>query len=353
MGGNTEPPEVDPRKRISRRDFLKLAPVLLVGGYFGLKELVAEATRSAIGYSGVTDIFFDLTDSLDNAPLAEVNSEARPIKDILGEGINIFESKSGKIAFFNREPEYRDAKYYSEGMKKKMSSRLALSGPKEMEEDLRSLSPGDANAVLSESFLRVSQYEAIRLTGSGFYNRFRIRHPELFKENKVVDYSKYFETSLKEAQLEVQLIDRYVEDRTKAESKSISTSEIFSYFLVRNDGNVGQGIADTYVYLKFKREVDADDEWFSRNIKDEFAGKNFNKMPAGQERLNLIGKPYHSWNFLNLLRYFPVEVVRLGGLSKQLGSVIDQGVDKVIADTRTLEDLRDVDTFLLTYSKSK
>ena len=338
------------RQAISRREFLKYGPSLLAAGYLSLREMMAQVAKSAVGYSGLTDLILDTIDKVDDLRHEEGNPGYRPMKQILDDGIRDYEQSTRQRAFFEREPDYRDSKYYADAVGRKVHSRVTISGPREFESDLKSAAPGEANSVLSESFLRLSQSEAIMTRGSGFLIRFQSQHPELFRDGKILDYTKYFELSKAAATWEISSASEFLEQERSLAKKQVSTSRLLSYFLEKNSGNIGLGIADTYLFLKFKRDGEKDDDWFCRHIKDEFMGLNFNNLPPGEERLNQTGKPYHSWNFLNLLRYFPVEVVRLGGISKQLLFIQEQGVDKVVADATTLEELSSIEKYLLTFS---
>lgn len=112
--------------------------------------------------------------------------------------------------------------------------------------------------------------------------------------------------------------------------------------MARNNTNTGDFSAD-----------DFNIKWYKQNIKDEYQGPTYISPPEGEPVINLIGKPYHSWNLVAMLQFVPLEVVRIGGVQKQLSTFTEQGLGKTRADLQTLENLREVEQFLLSYSSQE
>jgi len=91
--------------------------------------------------------------------------------------------------------------------------------------------------------------------------------------------------------------------------------------------------------------------WYRQNIKDEYQGQNYTSTLEDEKKsaINLIGKPYHSWNLVSMLQFLPVEVIRIGGIQKQLSTFSEQGLGKTRADIQTLDDLKKIESFLFSF----
>jgi hypothetical protein len=167
----------------------------------------------------------------------------------------------------------------------------------------------------------------------------------------------------KDGQKELLATKLYVESKVKEEGEAVSSSILLDYFLEKNSGNLPQSIFDVALFLKMAARTDlntgtftADNKniwWYQKNIKDEFQGPSYNHTPKDESAINLIGKPYHSWNLVALLYYLPANVVRAGGIYRQLTNFSAQGLGKTRADLQTLSDLREIESYLLEFAQKQ
>lgn len=366
---NNEPPIAQRTKDIlnkksSRRTFLRrarnvvvVAPVLTKL----LEQAVYEGIRAGLTTPGATDTLVKATNKISEAAPNSENQQFRPLKEIINEGVNNFEERTGKKVYYKRSKDYKDKDYYSSLIDKIGKSSILPKLPKDIIEQFKSDLPYEAYQVYLSSEYRITSFENIFAQGSGFYERFKAHHPGLIREdNYVQSYGKLFEAMRHEGNDEIEKIVQFVEQTRAKVNKPISASYILSYILEQNHGDLGRSIFDTSVFLKFMSRNNPEtgainndtynEKWYQENILDEYQGPSYNSPPAGETSVNLIGKPYHSWNLIALNQFFPVELIQVAGIHRQLASFHEQGLGKSRSDLQTLQDMREIEKELLSYS---
>ena len=146
----------------------------------------------------------------------------------------------------------------------------------------------------------------------------------------------------------------------KDSNKPVSASMVLEYFLEKNNGNLAQSVFDTALFLKFMARNNPEtgsgtsefnETWIKENIQDEYQGPSYSNPSEGESLINLVGKPYHSWNLVSLLQFFPVELIQAGGVYRQAITFKDQGLGKTRSDLQTLSNLRKIEELLMTFSQ--
>lgn len=364
-GGNTESQTKRPRFKFSRREFLRLGPPVVAGLVVGLKGLEQTFYKSlslGINDSHTNDV---LTASAlkisETAPNSE-NSNFRSMTNIIREGISQY-LQSGKSVFFEKSPSYKDSGYYADKINETTSNLLTIKTPNEVLDHLTGSFSVEAQEAFNQSSSLATGYDLLFVPGSGFLSRFRRSHPEYhYVEGTFTGSVERYNKMDREGSRQLKELRLWIEGQSKKKGGPISSSQILTYFLEKNEGDISQSIFDTGIFLKFAARTDSETgeysatmdnvSWFKQNILDEFQGPSYHSID-GEEAINLIGKPYHSWNLAAFLYFFPAEIVRLGGIQRQLDNFSQQGLAKTRADLQTLNDLREVEQLLSTYSIQK
>lgn len=354
-----------PRK-LTKREFLKAAVGGAVGAALFIKSLEKTFYEGLI--AGLTNP--DINDKTTTAALKiseaapdSENPKFRPIAEIIEESVDRYKSKRRASIIYIRSKDYRDASYYAETIDKLASSRIIPRKPSEILEELKKAIPHEAyQAYLEGEYIGNMGFKDYFPLGSGFYERFKEKHSEIIRDDGYIEsYDKLFEEMERDGRTEMNEMRKFVEEkRISNDGQPISCSVILERFLEKNKGNLSNSIFDTALFLKFMARNDPNTgqfkpeefnvEWFKENTLDEYQGPSYTEEQQSANTLNLIGKPYHSWNLVALLKFFPNEIVRAGGLYRQLGSIGEQGVGKTRSDLQTLEDLRRTEQLLLSYS---
>lgn len=350
--------------KLSRRQFLSVAGGTLVSLPLVAKALEQTFYQAIISTIGTTDIndtaVLAALSVSEKAPNSE-NPHYRPMVDVIREGITNYREKSGLQAFFSRTGDYQGKEHYAGAVGRYASSGVLPRSPNKLTTDIAASLPASAFETYFQSQYAITGYDQVFTNGTGFDARFRKRHPELVhKSGLYINSDTVTEEMCRDAKTEIEEIKNKVEERTKTTKVPISSSFILVLFLEKNNGDLAQSLFDTAIFLKFmaRNDIDTGDyipgetntQWYRENIVDEYQGPTYNSPPQGEEAINLIGKPYHSWNLVALLSFIPVEVIRLGGIQKQLDTLKDQGVGKTRSDLQTLDDLREIEGLLLSYS---
>ena len=351
---------------LTRREFIKRGAEFLVGGVLTVKAL--EKAFFEILYNGIknpqiNDAVITTSLKLSEQEPGKENPDFRPMAEIIKEGLDYFQEKSEIKPFYQRNKNYKNAEYFADSIKKFTEIRLLPQSISRASAALTaSLPMGGPFEAYNQASGSNGSYEEIFSLQSGLDERFRERHPELIhKSGMYLKNTKLAELMEEEGRKEITEVIQKVEIKSKELNQPVSTSFILGHFLEKNKGNIGQSIYDTTLFLKFMARNKPDDgtfsatvenvNWYDRNIKDEYQGPVFTNPPAGERAINLIGKPYHSWNLAALLQFVPVEVVRIGGVRRQIVTFSEQGMGKTRADIQTLKDLRKIEQLLLSYSK--
>src|SRR3989344_4192089 len=301
-----------PPPDISRRQFLKLAGLSLAAATLpeGLQRLIALGIGKGLTTPGVTDELVHKTHQLSEQVANSENPYYRPITEIIAEATGNFTAKTGNKVTYTRSPSYRDKYYYAGAIQEIANASL-----------LPTL-PSDAIHQLTRKF------------------------PSVDKSIKT----------------EIQDAKEYVENFRKDNANPVSAAEILEYFLKRNNGNLAQSVFDTTLFLKFMARnnpktgggtSEFNETWIKENIKDEYQGPSYVTSPKGESLINLVGKPYHSWNLVSLLQFFPVELIQAGGIYRQAITFKDQGLGKTRSDLQTLSNLREIEKLMVTYSPNE
>lgn len=353
------------RKRMTRREFLRLAligpPALYVAAK-GLEQAFYKYLSLGLTSPGASDKITETALGISEKAHDSENPKFRPMAEIIRQGID---GHKGPVIYV-RSKDYRDTSYYAKTIDRITSFPLTIRNPREIIEEFKKAMPHEAyQAYLQGEYVGNTGFENYFPPGSGYYERFKKGHPELIRADGYVEsYDRLFEEMRKEGKAEMNEMGELVEDaRNKNDGQPVSSSIILSRFLEKNEGDLSSSIFDTALFLKFMARNDSNTgvfnpgetnvSWLNENILDEYQGPSYMFPPQEESTINLIGKPYHSWNLVALLKFFPNEVVRAGGLYQQLGALGEQGLGKTRSDLQTLDDLRETESLLLQYSPGK
>jgi len=353
---------------ISRRDFLRFViPTTLVGASLALEELKKlfyEALIFGLENPKVSDKATLAALKVSESGPGSENPDYRPMADIIKEGISAYSEGNNQPAFFQRSAAYKDPEYYASVVKEFTSESVLPQMPNKVVDKITSSFPPEAYEAFIQSSCVATNFELLFVPGSGFDIRFRKRHPEYaYKNGSYLKLSfERFRLMEQEGKSEMEEMKQWVEEKSKETKKPISTSLILARFLEKNMGNISYSIFDTALFLKFMARIDLDSgrfspsefniQWYKQHIKDEYQGPTYTSTLESETAINLIGKPYHSWNLVALLQFFPPELVRAGGLQRQLSNFDQQSLEKTRADLQTLENLRETEQLLLSYSQN-
>lgn len=309
------------------------------------------------------------------APEVRRNDHYRPLGRIVLSAVTSYEEDTGKQVFYDRPSDYLPEEHYMEALRsileKLNASEDGVAELRYLHHDFLMLQHDDI--VLPDSAQELLHYSERTLTledsppsPSGFYER--------------VGHGVDLGSSLSESHTKhIEIVKQYVEELVRDNGgKPISSELLLTYFLHQNDGNLSASILDMMhffkimarVYFKTSRvegnsDVTEEDffsnsaQWMQANILDEFrkvasyqdlvAGRRFKYVISGLlERfglgdlvghtdqdlsaINAIGNPYHIFNELALQAVFPVKVVQVGIILRQLRQMRDQGLVKTAAD---------------------
>ncbi|MDP4011820.1 MAG: hypothetical protein Q8P72_06375 [Candidatus Roizmanbacteria bacterium] len=292
------------------------------------------------------------------------NPHFRPMQEIILEAIGNYRNRSNCPVSYKRSPDYRNIEYSSKELKNTADKIVLPKTPKDLVDQLKGKLHGEAGYAYIESWNDNQQFEDLFPTGSGLDARFIQNHPELFDLNgRPVNFNTYFGETKKEGKSVMNEVYEVVLEARKKAGKPISSSHILEHFLQRNSGEIGESLYDTAITLKFmarndretglysaRKNPEVNTLWFVNNILDEFAGPSYHDTLDGEAQINLIGKPYHSFNLVSLLQFVPVELIQSATGFEYLNYGEGHGSSKAIADIQTLSDLRSVEGRLLEYS---
>lgn len=295
------------------------------------------------------------------APNSE-NPDYRPFLDILKEGISIYSEQSDQSLFFQRIDDYENEYYYANIIREHSLSSPFPQLPNTYVTDIVQNLPEGAFEAYFQSQSVMRDFDHLFTKGSGFDKRFRTRHPELVHASGLyidTPESSLLSIMLSEGKLEINELKTKIEKQSQKTKQPVSASFILAHFLDKNEGDIALSIFDTAIFLKFMARNDPETgifapgeynvNWYNSYIKDEYQGPLFASPPEGETALNLIGKPYHSWNLVAMLHFVPIEIIRIGGIQKQLSTFSAQGLSKTRADLQTLNSLEEIEQYLLTY----
>ena len=350
---------------VTRRNFLKLAVGATLTAPLVLKEIeraVYAGIQAGLTTPGATEKIISAALKIsEKAPDSE-NPNYRPMADIIKEGISVYSENSNRPVVFQRHEEYKDVDYYSKIVGKFPSKQILPQAPGKVVTEIIDSFPPETREAFEQSSSIATGFELLFTPGSGFSARFRKKHPEFaYKDGEFLPRLSYekFRLMDEDGRSEMEEMRRWVEEKRSERGEPISASFILSRFLEKNAGNVPHSIFDTALFLKFMARTDLESgsssadkfnvQWYRQNIKDEYQGPLYSSPPEGEPAVNLIGKPYHSWNLVALLPFLPPELVQIGGLQRQLSHFREQGLGKTRADLQTLKDLRQTEELLLKY----
>lgn len=351
-----------PPPDISRRQFLKLAGVAL-GATLpeGLERLIVWGAGKGLTSPGVSDELVLKTLQLSEKASNSENPNFRPITEIINEAVDNYLTKKRNKVSYARGPSYRDKYYYADATQQIANSSLLPTLPSDFIHQLTHQFPSEAFFAYVSSDTPFGQFANLITSGSGFEARFKASHSQLFGEDgRIKDYDNYFPSVDKTIKAEIQDTREYVENMRKDSNKPVSASMVLEYFLEKNNGNLAQSVFDTALFLKFMARNNPEtgsgtsefnETWIKENIQDEYQGPSYSNPSEGESLINLVGKPYHSWNLVSLLQFFPVELIQAGGVYRQAITFKDQGLGKTRSDLQTLSNLRKIEELLMTFSQ--
>ncbi|GEM_PF-4792062 len=342
--------------KISRRQFLKKAGVLLGGSTTTLilasGKIEQELIGAAINFISNPSKANTLKDIAHQFGNEKENPNFRPIDVIISEGISSFESTTGKRVCFQRSPDYQPSSYYQNQIQKiKDSIGLLAQDPKSLIQPFIDSFPPTANREYIESEFNIGGWLDSLPKGGGMY-------ANLTDAGKVVSSNEIIKRVEKESKDLILESKNFIERKVKENNnKPVSASVLFSFFLQKNGGNISQSLDDTYGFLKFASrnsfetgDIQANSQniaWMKTHVLDEYGIKPYDKET--NDLINLIGKPYHTWNLVAMLTYFPADIVEPAGVFRQLTHLDKQGAAKLNSDLLTLSDLNKTEAILLEY----
>lgn len=350
-----------PPVNMSRRKFLikgaaalAATPLVLKSVELGLYEVISKALSSSESLNKVIETANTITES----PETE-NGNYRPVAAMLDEAIQNYIHTSHNPVIYKKSKDYRDAEYYSDVIKEIRNKAISPTSSLEFKKKLTQNMPGEAFYAFAESDHRTGSFaDIIAAAGSGFAERFQKNFPHLV-DSKGRPNVGYFEEAEKMGKQEISEARLFVENETKQAGQPISAAKILEYFLNKNNGELDLSIYDTALFFKFTARNDFDTgtirhdsqqiDWYKKHIKDEYQGPSFDTAQTDEDRINLIGKPYHTWNLTALLKFFPTEMVQVSGIYRQAVTFKDQGMAKSRGDLQTLEELPLIETKLQSY----
>lgn len=360
-----ETPTKKPNK-LSRRDFLKLFAAAAVTAPFAVAEVqkaILRAFSSGLSLPGATDRVVSAANTAAEISKNPENQGFRPINEIIKEGITNFEEKTDKKVFYQRSKDYKELGYYRKILDEISASTILPRTPENILEKFKDYLPYEAQQAYFSSDLRITSFPEVFAEGSGLYERFKKRHPSFFGDRgQVVNYDKFFEAMEVEGHAEIKEAKEFAERKRTETESPLSSSSLLEYYLEKNEGDLARSIYDTALFLKFMARSDLQTarasygpstvKWFQENIKDEYQGPSYRDSGDNETLINLVGKPYHSWNLVALTAFFPVEFVHAAGVYRQLATMRDQGISKTKADLQTLQDLRKTEQMFLSYPQA-
>lgn len=171
-------------------------------------------------------------------------------------------------------------------------------------------------------------------------------------------------------------------------NEPVSSSLIFSYFLDKNDGNIGESCLDMGIFLKYLARND-ENGYFSPRIMNgnpdqneaakEFYSKRFSMIEdessllasyhtlaqyseeetkgigwfsesGSASVLNIMGLGYHTWFMAGLLHHFPTLLIKYMTLS-EFNNYTNHGYNKIASDLQTLLELKNLEKLFAKVSK--
>lgn len=347
-------------RKLSRRRLLVGSVTGLVTAPFigtQLERVVMDGFAKGLMAPGTTDSLINSAKALVETASSNENPNARPLHELIGSAVANFERRSSKKVHYKRSPDYKDKEYYSSALAK-LAPTVLPKNPNDILEEFTKTIPGDAFFAYVSSHTRTTSFPFVYVSGSGLDERFKERHSELFKTGSIVRSVEALRAMEVEGKRDMDEIRNFVESRRAELGKPISSSYVLEYFLERNSGDLAASINDTAIFLKFMARSDlqtarrpskpSDNQtWFQTNLLDEYAGSSYQNPPSGESLENLIGKPYHSWNLAAMLQFFPIEVIHVAGVYRQLSTLDTQGLNKTKADLHTLQNLRSIEKVCL------
>ncbi len=351
------PSTINPQ--ISRRTFLKRAAIGTGATAIGITLASGKIEKTLINIT--LDILKDplkTSQTLESVAQKLGNEKDNPhfrqIHVIVNEGLLDYETKSGKKTFFKRNPAYKDWVFYQ---KKLIDARNSIGvvaqSPEEIAKYILTSLPDSVQQRYRQSATYLGNYELAFYNGSGMWNRLVKSDIDMSDNIAVATKSKEYVFEAK----------NYIENQVKNHNnKPVSASNLFSFFLQKNEGNIAESLEDTYIFLKraARNNFETGDfvghqndqnkpcvDWMKANVLDEYGAEPYDKPTDIHNAINLVGKPYHTWNLLATIVWVPSQVVIIAGTREQLNYASSQGISKIETDLLTLADLQKTEELLL------
>lgn len=345
---------------MTRRNFLRNAAVVSISLPIVAKAFersMYEGVAQSLLYPEISDSVVEVTKRLGARLDGIENPSFRPMTAIISEGINSYEKSGGK-AFYEKNSNFKNIEEYSKDVRNFFEVSKLKDPRLLMEEMISNMDESTKDAYLFSDH-QSSTFAQIFPKGSGYYNRLVKSNPNIVKENGQVNAGSFYGAALIAGPMELASAHKYIEQSVLESRGPVSASKCLEYYLSLNEGDLGASIFDTTIFLRSMArnnpQTGTDDpnafneSWYLNNIKDEYQGRPYTDS-GDQPIINLIGKPYHSWNLVSLMKYFPVEMIQAGGINRQLLTMNEQGLTKTRGDLETLSDLRDIEVLFDQYS---
>ncbi len=351
------------QSRFNRRRFLQGSAAVVATG-----TIASSGQLEKAAINGLMKLFDDpkhgediLHKAAESLGRNKENPHFRPIDLLIEEGIKVYEGQTGNKACFQRSIDYRDFAHYQKGVETASNSIGVLpTNPTKIAESLINSFPASAKSQFAAADDRIGNFFGVlSLTDqSGLYERYCEENPndrgKSFARQDMIDRGN------QKAREYITEAKEFTETEAgKNGNRPISASKLLSFFLSKNNGDIASSLNDTYIFLKFASrnnfetgEAKADDvnvNWLKNNILDEYGSSSY--ATESDDLVNLIGKPYHSWNLVAMLAYFPPEIIEIGGIYRQLTHIDQQRADKLQSDLLTLSELKQADETLLSHPK--
>ncbi len=354
-------------KKVNRRQVLAMiggvvaaTPFALAQAERGLVHIFADGLTNHELVDGAIDTIKQQTEK----KVEKENPDFRPLQQIIQEGIDRYSQDGQKPVSYTRSKDYQDITYYADVLKEISDKVILPQSPAYFKAELKKKLYGEAGSAYLESWNDNNQFEDLFPTGSGLYARFLDKNPGIVDANgHPVNFDDYFPKLSDEGKTAMNDIRSHIEDLVTKTGAPVSSAHILKSFLDRNQGNVEQSLVDTSITLKFmarndpetglysaRQHPEQNNKWFAAHIKDEFKGPSYHTATDTVEQINLIGKPYHSFNLVSLLQFVPVELIQGATAFEYMNYGSGHGASKADSDLQTLSDLRAIETNLLQYA---
>lgn len=322
LAQNETKPDITPSRKISRREFLKSAGLLMVGGWFALKQWTNENGPAALLSSFLTRGLKENTPSEFMNEKEDPNPSFENPDQLLARSFQLYNQLKEKspslypTLMFNKRKNYISTEDVLKRYRELSSEDIANTPdadliPKNFTTALMSLSSTDAvtgadqssgGAILSFSAGGVDDIHGLLAIdpGSGFINRAISRNFDINRDKFYASHLLEKGFSEDEAQkIEKSVISELTDTlnyfRTEREKRNtpLDLSEALTYFLKLNQGDVYAGLWDSVVFFKLVVRNNLDTLQANATLEQSMLlGEMFKDSFSPRDSLNWLAKKY-------------------------------------------------------------